>query len=308
MAYEILHKVGYYTLKKKYKDYILRKRLCKEDDARKKKVMSEINAITSPLLQKMNDSTDIIISLTSYGARVKDTLPYTLYSLLSQTFKPNRIIVWLDNVNWNEGNLPESLEKLRQAGVEYMFTEDIRSYKKLVPTLIEFPKNLIITVDDDLYYNPYLVEWLLDKYNHSDKRTVIGTLATMTTFVNDEYLPYSQWDSSCKGEGELCLIGCGGILYPPCVFDGEIIKKDLFTKLAPTADDLWFWAMEKRIGLHTALTEHYGYGLHVAINRLCVFFPTENPDNLYYINELVENRNDIQLQNLIKYYNLHPSK
>lgn len=308
MVYRVLEIIGYYAIKKKYRDYCLRKRLFREDSLRKKQTLDAIASISECMLDANNDISDIIVSLTSYGKRVCDTLPCTLYSLLQQTVKPNRIVVWLDDVNWNKSNLPEPLYKLQIAGVEFMFCEDIRSYKKLIPTLRLYPNNVIITVDDDLYYNRHLIEWLLASYTHSNKRVIFGTNATRVTSSDGHYLPYSQWESNRSGSSELCLIGCGGILYPPSVFDEEILKKELFMSLAPTADDLWFWAMEKRARLDTAVTKIHGQELHTAVNRLNVYFPEENPDNLYYINELMDNRNDVQLQNLINRYKLKPKE
>lgn len=39
---------------------------------------------------------------------------------------------------------------------------DLKSYKKLVPALQEFPHDILITADDDLFYEP---EWLEKLYN-----------------------------------------------------------------------------------------------------------------------------------------------
>lgn len=306
MAYTILEKIGYYRIKKRWRDYTLRKRLVREDTERRENTLCAIDAISGMLLQRKNDTSDVIVSLTSYGKRVSETLPCTLWSLLQQTVKPNRIIVWLDHENWNESNLPQPLYKLQEAGVEFKFCEDIRSYKKLIPTLRLYHDNLIITVDDDVYYDAHLIEWLLETYKKSDKRTAIGTNVTGVAVKDGKYLPYSQWEPDNVSASELCLIGVGGILYPPSVFDAEILKQELFLSLAPIADDLWFWAMEKRAGVHTAVTMFHGSHLHPAVNRLNVYFPQENPDNLYYVNELVGNKNDEQLVNLIEYYNLKP--
>ena len=36
--------------------------------------------------------------------------------------------------------------------------------------------------------------------------------------------------------------GVGGVLYPPHSLKEEMLDEDLFTKIAPTTDDIWFWA------------------------------------------------------------------
>ncbi|MDD6026392.1 MAG: glycosyltransferase, partial [bacterium] len=36
--------------------------------------------------------------------------------------------------------------------------------------------------------------------------------------------------------------GVGGVLYPPHSLRKDMMDVDLFTKIAPSTDDIWFWA------------------------------------------------------------------
>lgn len=308
MAYKILDFVGYYRVKQKVKHRVFCRKLQKEDARRKQEVREAIEAMHGTQLKKNDDASDIIVSLTSYGVRVEDTLPYALYSLLRQTHMPNRIVVWLDNINWNEEKLPPVLKKLETLGVEFFFVEDLRSYKKLIPALKMFPDNVIITVDDDLYYNHHTIEWLTDAYKESDKCSVFGTWAYRAKAIGERYLPYSEWK---KGNaetqtGEYSVIGCGGILYPSRIFDDEVLKDEVFMKLAPTADDLWFWVMEKRQNIPVRIIKNARYGLHEAVNRIDIWDPNRK-GSLYYINE-INGANDRQFADLINYYGIFPLK
>ena len=49
--------------------------------------------------------TQLIVSLTSYRERFKD-LPITIYSILNQSLKPDRVILWLDEEYEDLTNLP----------------------------------------------------------------------------------------------------------------------------------------------------------------------------------------------------------
>ena len=80
------------------------------------------------------DFPEIIISLTTYSLRIHNVY-IALESLLNQTIKPNRIILWLAEEEFNEANLPISVLRLKERGVEIRFCEDYKSYKKLIPTL-----------------------------------------------------------------------------------------------------------------------------------------------------------------------------
>ena len=92
----------------------------------------------------------VIISLTSYGRRVRKTLPLTITSLLKQTYKPDMVLLWLD-YSWQNKDLPSRLKKLIDYGLTIKYCEDIKSYKKLIPTLLEYPNEVIITTDDDVF-------------------------------------------------------------------------------------------------------------------------------------------------------------
>ena len=306
MSYAFLEKVGYYKTKAAIKHHFFCKRLVKEDLKRKQDTLAAIDALPAGLLPlRSSDKPEVVVSLTSYGIRAKESLPYTLYSLMTQTHMPDRIVVWLDNIHFSDPALTPPLRRLKEVGIEFNYVEDIRSYKKLIPALKKYPDDIIITVDDDWYYNPKTVEWLLDDYVRSDKQTVLGTWGYRPNFSDGEFTPYSTWSIEDGTEREdVSLIGCGGILYPPHVFDEEILKADLFTRLAPTADDLWFWVMEKRLGIKSRLSTIHGYGLHTAIDRISIYEPN-TPGSLYFINE-VNGQNDIQLRKLIEYYRIEP--
>lgn len=64
-------------------------------------------------LQTNHACDELIVSLTSFGRRVNKVVFYTLVSLLQQTTRPNRIILWIDDKKWNENNLPKSLKNLK---------------------------------------------------------------------------------------------------------------------------------------------------------------------------------------------------
>jgi hypothetical protein len=93
----------------------------------------------------------LIISLTSYPARFS-SLHLVLRALLSQSVAADRVILWLDP--GDEDLLPRAA---RLPGLEIRTCPNWRSYKKIVPTLLEAPEAYIVTADDDIYYRP---DWL----------------------------------------------------------------------------------------------------------------------------------------------------
>jgi len=123
-------------------------------------------------IRKFNDtglnttprSPKLIISLTSYEKRLKD-IHYTLYSLLTQSIKPDKVILYLDKTKFNDTNSPQNVSRFFKNGLEVHYVEDIGSYTKLYPALNEFPNDIIVTADDDIYYEK---DWLEKLYSSSN--------------------------------------------------------------------------------------------------------------------------------------------
>ena len=53
-------------------------------------------------------------------------------------------------------------------------------------------------------------------------------------------------------------IGYGGVLYPPHTLFHEVQNRDLFLRLTPRADDLWFKAMSYLAGTQTRRSSQPG--------------------------------------------------
>ena len=184
---------------------------------------------------------DVVVSLTSYGRRVRDCIVcYTVYSLLRQTLQPKRIILWLSQDEWTESTLPKRVAQLKQYGVEIRFCEDMRSYKKLLPALQLLPDEAIITVDDDVLYPATLVEHLMHTHT-CHPGDIIATHMYAPSLQPVQ--PYRQWHLAPRGTSGLHFfaVGVGGVLYPAHALHPQMLDYTLAQQYAPLADDVWFW-------------------------------------------------------------------
>jgi len=298
----VMDKTGLFLFKKKIKYRVFLKQLAREDQELKKEVAKKILNLPDGFLGT-NESI-FVLSLTSHGKRVEDSLPYALYSLVTQTVKPYRIAVYLDKANWSDENLPPLLIKLKQVGVSFFYCDDLLSYKKLIPALEQFPNNPIITFDDDFYYNSQYLEWMSAAYQESDKQTVLGSWGCIPEKQDGKYLPYNEWkDCMYWTEGmPISFFGGNGTCYPPNLFDDEIRNSDVFLKICPKADDIWFWAMEERLGIKRAYITPKGYGYHRSVDRIYEY--QVGADGCLTLSNVINGENDVQLKNVLDYYNL----
>ena len=176
------------------------------------KILCRIGLITIPYGINVTDKRreKIIVSLTSYGRRVSSVLPFAIISLLRQTYKPDIILLWLDAENWNDDNLPESLRKLKKYGLTVKYCRDIKSYKKLVPTLNLFPDAVIVTCDDDLYYKNTMLERLIMEYIKDPTNIYSHRAHRIGLTIAGELQPYNNWEEEISGETGRHVFPTGG--------------------------------------------------------------------------------------------------
>ena len=178
----------------------------------------------------------VIISFTSYPARIEN-VHKVVKSLLEQTEKPDEIVLWLSLAEFPKqyGDLPESISCLIGENgfrIEWV-KENLKSHKKYFYVL-QNNENIVITVDDDVYYHKTMVHTLMESYKKHP--CAVSARNVHMIFSESHYLaPYIHWESYVSEyEGcermDLCAIGVGGVLYPPgCAadywFDRKMIQE-----------------------------------------------------------------------------------
>jgi len=180
-----------------------------------------------------------IVSLTSYGKRLQITAPIAIASILHGNILPDRIILWVA-----EGE-QANLQDLEKKGVEIRYCEDLKSYKKLIPALREFPNDYIITADDDLLYPKNWLEQIMESHKAHPDKIICQRVHAIRVDSEHNLLPYKYWDWCAEPQEyeRIFPTGGAGTLYPPNCLHKDVLNKDLFMKFAPNADDVWFWAM-----------------------------------------------------------------
>lgn len=215
------------------------------------KVNKGIVNIFYPIFGKCGNGIDsdsnVIISLTSYPARI-GTVHLTITTLLNQTVKPRKVILWLakDQFPNEECNLPKKLLELRKNGLTIKFCDDLRPHKKYYYTMKENPDSYVITVDDDIFYPENLVEALMTTSEQYPDTVVCTWGHEFVPDENGDVFSADKWEHSEDGRYPsyfLIPTGVGGVLYPPHCISDEVFNKEAIIKLCLNADDLWLKAM-----------------------------------------------------------------
>ena len=238
---------------------------------------------------------EVIISLTSYGERIYDVC-LAIESIMQGTMLPNRIVLWLSEEEFKGKTLPLTLQNQMKRGLEIRYTADIKSFKKLIPSLKEFPESVIITIDDDVMYNYDFVENLVNSYRSNPMVIHANRLSEISYHEDGHFESYLKWKpiigNSIKDSLAYLFTGVGGVLYPPHSLDAAVFDEETYMSICRYADDVWFSAMAIKKGtkVHKSYTHDLRGEEYTSIqgnqaNSLCT--DNNNPDNC---------RNDIQIK------------
>lgn len=194
------------------------------------------------------ESPMLIVSLTTFPARI-NRIWLVVECMLRQTYKPNKIILWLSLEQFkNLEVLPIKLKRLQKRGLEIVLCdEDLRSHKKYFYTLNKFPNDIMITIDDDFIYPTTLIEDLVNLHNEFPD-AICCDRAFKINKNGVKILPYNQWEYLQTRLGpsfNIFQTSGGGTLYPPESLAKEVLNKEVFMKYCIHADDIWLNIMSQ---------------------------------------------------------------
>ena len=237
----------------------------------------------------------IIISLTSFPKRI-DKVWITIETLLRQSMKPDEIILWLAKEQFSGLNsLPEQLLNQQKRGVTIRFCDDLRSHKKYYYVMQEHPEDLIILVDDDMFYPSDTVEKLMKMHKKfpNDICTMTAQVIVPSFTSNPSLWRNPFLEERFEHSDDVQIFTGSGSIYPPDSLDKEVFNKELIMNLCQNADDLWLTFMANK--KNTKITAQYPWRAF----PVTIYGTTEG--SLWYINA-EQGQNDKQWQQILDYF------
>jgi len=253
-----------------------------------------------------SESSDISISLTSYGKRI-DKVFLTIESIFAQKqIEFISVSLWLSKKDIEKKKLPSSLKRLERRGLRIKFVdEDIRSYKKIYYEYIERKLNenaIIVTADDDVFYPS---SWLNSMYvTHLKNRNSV--ICHRGHFIKElesnRFDSYTNWTETFeKNPSGLCHYksllptGVGGVMYPIKSLYGLDKQLEDFLEYCPRADDIWLklTTLKNNFGAKRILNKNIHFPPVLSLNMKGL--------ELHNINE---GGNDIQFNRSMDFYKI----
>lgn len=240
----------------------------------------------------------IVVSLTSFPERTNapDILPVALYSLLNQTLKPDKVVLWLSEEEFprKEDDVSDAILKFIPNGLKICWAENLRAYKKIIPALRKYPNDIIVTADDDALYRSDWLELLYKTWQtHPD--SIIAHRTRRINGTSTSIGSYNSWAVTTNLKPSILnfQIGVGGVFYPPNSLYRDVLNQAIFTRISPLNDDIWLWAMAVLNGRKIHCIENGYSQLYDLV-----------PDKIGYRHLYSENisENDIALNRLFDFY------
>lgn len=239
----------------------------------------------------LDGSGGVIISLTTFPDRIEKTW-LVVECMLRQTIKPDKVVLTLSKLQFeSECGLPRRLLEQKERGLEIIWTDDdIRSHKKYYDVMKKYPSSVVVTVDDDFFYESTMLEKLLE-FHALCPNCVVCNLAALK--IGNQY---SDWEnlyfSRVEPTYNIMQYGGSGVLYPPNCLYKDAFDKSVFLNICPLADDIWLNYMAMLNGTKIVKTDYRYYLVPILF---------KSNQELYKVNVL-KNQNDEQLRNLnVKY-------
>lgn len=149
----------------------------------------------------------------------------------------------------------ELMDEMTWLGVEVIIDSgNIRSHKKLMPTLEKYPNNPVLVVDDDNTQWPGWLKTFISDHDKHPNDIIYGQSLSHVELQGDKIVEVREQSIPFENAGKVTYNmkpanGAAGTLYPAHTFtDPRFFDRELFMRLSPTSDETWQWAFAKIAG------------------------------------------------------------
>ncbi|HUF63488.1 MAG TPA: glycosyltransferase family A protein [Verrucomicrobiales bacterium] len=232
----------------------------------------------------------VTVSLTTTSRRLA-TVSRTLETLLRQSARPRRIVLWLSEEPFHldrgvrRPDIPDSVRFLQRRGLQILWTRNTGPYRKLTPAWKRFG-GTVVTADDDTLYPRDWLERLLAMHAETPRCVCCFRARRMRRDKEGKLLSYIRWPAYDSGSQSLDCFPTGkdGVLYPEGSLHPEVCNEREFQDLAPTNDDIWFKAMALRVGTPArAVSGHRAFPVHAGTQVRGLFLTRNLSRNNAYL-------------------------
>lgn len=243
----------------------------------------------------------VIVSLTSFPERISK-IWLVIECVLRQTYQPDMILLYLSKEQFpeQEKNLPSRLLKYQKENLlQIIFVDDdLRSHKKYYYAFQSYPNEIVILIDDDIFYVKSMIEDLIRLHREYPNSICCHRAYEIKKTEENAVASYNSWGlvrSFSSPTRKLFHTSGGGTLYVPAVFSQELFDVERLKELCFHADDVWLNFHAQLAQVDTVKSSYYS-------DCLPVFRIRDVTLKSYNVQQ---RGNDEQLENLFTHYKIN---
>lgn len=199
----------------------------------------------------------LIISMTSFPPRIGG-VARVWYSIIRQNVDSSLyhcvLVLSVTEFPRKELDLPDDLRVLIRNGLIELiwYPRNIKSHKKLIPTLLRYPDSSILVIDDDVIRPHGWLQCFIEDHRQHPTDIITGMVAQYLD--GDKFVMYANRKYGNTNYGSIIANGRpangrGGTLYPAHTFqDTRFFDEDLFMSLTPSSDESWQFYFNRKEG------------------------------------------------------------
>ena len=185
-----------------------------------------------------------IVSLTSFDNRLQIEAPVAVQSILNNKVLPDKICIVVDD--FDKDKVPTLF--IEHPLIEIIYSDlGIKSHNKYYHTMLKYPNDVIITIDDDIEYPNTFIEDCIRAYEQYPEY-INACRVHKIRFNSDSLLPYKLWEWESKDLNPsfyLFFTSGAGTVFPPGVFNKEdFILREIYDYIY--TDDIYLNALARR--------------------------------------------------------------
>lgn len=124
------------------------------------------------------DTEKLIVTMTTWYRRIEN-IPMVLDSILSQTKKPDKIVINLSEEEFSTNPIPMGVKEYiknnsNKIEVQWIKGPNTKQWKKILPTMLRYQNDAIVCIDDDATYPSDMLQVLWDAHRNNPGHPISG--------------------------------------------------------------------------------------------------------------------------------------
>ncbi|MBD5641676.1 MAG: hypothetical protein HDQ91_04585 [Desulfovibrio sp.] len=211
-------------------------------------IIHGFNEERRPNSQERKKRGRLIVSLEATASEY-DTIAATIESLLCQSMPADKIIIQMSKNSLLDQQYVYNFIELIDRGLDIHWHDEPEGYGAVIPALINYPDDIIITCGCERSLEPDFLEKLWEAYIRKPSDVHCFFASRLNLEKGNTPLPPGEHENDPAASFLIIPHARHGMLLPPRVWSPIATERAIYSRHAPRCPDLWYWMMSVYSGI-----------------------------------------------------------